>query len=372
MTPRPDRRTLLQMLTAGAMAARAAPSMAIAQAGASLGANAAERGILLGSAVTNECLSDKAYRDILFAQSRMLVPEWDMTFHFLRPQRGSFNTAPADQLVERARAAQIPIRGQTLIWDDNQPDWLRQLTKGELQSQFDRHIDETIAHFGSALYSWDVVNEPFWPGHGAPGGFRRGVWHEAMGPDYIIRAFRRARAAAPEMRLVLNEAQCERFDDLGNRFRPLLLGLVDRLLDQGVRLDAIGLQSHLQARVPFDAERFGAFLAEIAKRGLDIYCTEIDVNDEGLPDSIAGRDAAVAARLSEFLKVVLAEPRVRMLTFWQMGDRFSWYRSPYYLKGASAERRRVPARPCLYDDALNPKPAWHALADAFDERAPTP
>jgi endo-1,4-beta-xylanase len=301
------------MLTAGAMAARAAPSMAIAQAGASLGANAAERGILLGSAVTNECLSDKAYRDILFAQSRMLVPEWDMTFHFLRPQRGSFNTAPADQLVERARAAQIPIRGQTLIWDDNQPDWLRQLTKGELQSQFDRHIDETIAHFGSALYSWDVVNEPFWPGHGAPGGFRRGV--------------------------------C---------------------------LDAIGLQSHLQARVPFDAERFGAFLAEIAKRGLDIYCTEIDVNDEGLPDSIAGRDAAVAARLSEFLKVVLAEPRVRMLTFWQMGDRFSWYRSPYYLKGASAERRRVPARPCLYDDALNPKPAWHALADAFDERAPTP
>ena len=101
MTPRPDRRTLLQMLTAGAMAARAAPSMAIAQAGASLGANAAERGILLGSAVTNECLSDKAYRDILFAQSRMLVPEWDMTFHFLRPQRGSFNTAPADQLVER-------------------------------------------------------------------------------------------------------------------------------------------------------------------------------------------------------------------------------------------------------------------------------
>ena len=96
------------------------------------------------------------------------------------------------------------------------PAWIKVMSAAERRAYFDAYIDEVVARYSGKLHSWDVVNEPFWPGHKAPGGFRLGPWYDAFGgTDYIRRAFERAAKADSKTKLVLNEAQTERDDEVG-------------------------------------------------------------------------------------------------------------------------------------------------------------
>src|SRR5439155_16782 len=121
------------------------------------------------------------------------------------------------------------------------------------------YIEEVAARYISKLHSWDVVNEPFWPGHKAPGGYRLGPWYDTFGTGYVRRAFERVAMVDRKTKLVLNEAQSERDDEVGLTVRKGLLQLVDELKHAGVPLHAVGLQSHLQPRYPHDPGRFVEF-----------------------------------------------------------------------------------------------------------------
>jgi endo-1,4-beta-xylanase len=236
----------------------------------------------------------------------------------------------------------------------------------------DRHIDEVVGRYAGRLTSWDVVNEPFFPMHRQEGGYRRGPWLSAMGPGHIARAFRRAAAADPACKLVLNEAFCEQNDELGRSVRPLLLRLVGGLRQQGVPLHAVGLQAHLKPHLPFDDEEFAAYLAELAKFDVDIYITELDVDDSGLPDNPAERDRVVAARHGDFLTAVLKVPRVNTVITWHLADRYSWYKGlPWYPQEVGrrgGDRNRAP-RTHIFDTDLRPKAARAAVERALLTRA---
>ena len=169
-----------------------------------------------------------------------------------------------------------PLRNKT-IWrcaairssgTKTPPQWLRRKSGREIQYIFDQHIDKVAGRYAGKLHSWDVVNEPFWPGHGKQGGYRTGPWLEAMGPSYVKRAFLRTARADPAARLVLNEAHCERNDEVGKKIRAGMLRLVDDLLDAGVALHAVGLQGHLQPGKAFSDDAFTDFLWKLHERGL--------------------------------------------------------------------------------------------------------
>lgn len=157
----------------------------------------------------------------------------------------------------------------------------------ERKAFFDEYIEDVVGRYEGKLQSWDIVNEPFWPGHKAPGGYRLGPWYEAFGTDYVRRAFERAALVDKKTKFVLNEAQTERDDAVGRAVREGLLRLVDELKDAGVPLHAVGLQGHLQPRYPYDAGRFADFVHALAERKVDIYITEFDVRDDTFPDDIS-------------------------------------------------------------------------------------
>ena len=123
------------------------------------------------------------------------------------------------------------------------------------------------------------------------------------------RAFERVATVDRKTKLVLNEAQTERDDDVGLAVRRGLLQLVDELKHAGVPLHAVGLQRHLQPRYPHDPGRFTEFLHALAERGVDIYMTEFDVRDDTFPDDIAARDAMIAETAEKFLNNVLRRSR---------------------------------------------------------------
>ncbi len=360
-----DRR---QFFAGVAAAALVRPAMAQAAPVLNLGSIAAARGLAFGSAFDREVLEDPSYGQLIAEQCMVGALENSLKFDWLRPKGPDADYAVADQLVDLANSRGLAVRGTALIWNDWLPDWLEELDARAIASTMDRHIDETVGRYAGRVRSWDVVNEPFFPMHGMEGGYRKGLWFEAMGPDFIPRAFKRAQAADPSAQLVLNEAFCEQFDELGNSVRPPLKDLVARLKDQGIKLDAVGFQGHLKPYLPFDDTAFAAYLAEIAAMDVDLMITELDVDDSHLPDDAGTRDAAVAARVSQFLDAVLQVPRMKSVICWHLSDRYSWYRHADWYAEMVGESGGTPGRAPrshLFDADLKPKAAAEAAAETM-------
>ena len=234
----------------------------------------------------------------------------------IAPQPGTKHFETADRLLAFCNLRRVPMRGHCLIWNEWVPAWIKAVSTGERQRYFDSYIEEVVARYAGRLQSWDVVNEPFWPGHRAPGDFRLGPWYDAFGPDYIKRAFQRAALVDRNTKFVLNEAQTERDDELGLAIRRGLLKLVADLKNAGVRLDVVGLQGHLQPQYPHDPGRFRDFLDALSNLGVEIYITEFDVRDDTFPDDIEARDKAVARTAQRFLETTLRHPAVKAVITW--------------------------------------------------------
>lgn len=356
-----SRRGLLQMTAAGVAAANG--RIAMAAPTPSLGAMAAKNGYLFGAAAAEVIDKDAAYRDLYVTQTKIITTDVALKIGRIAPQPGPKHFESADRLLAFCDQHGIAMRGHCLIWNEWNPAWVKNMTANERRMYFDSYIEEVVARYSGKLQSWDIVNEPFWPGHNAPGGFRLGPWYDAFGPDYIRRAFERAARVDRTTKFVLNEAQTERDDELGLAVRRGLLKLVADLKNAGVRLDVVGLQGHLQPQYPHDPGRFNEFLHTLAGLGVDIYITEFDVSDDVFPDDIEVRDAAVARTARQFLEPTLRHPAVKALITWELADNYSFYRGIFRAKNPTAAR--LP-RPLPYDDRLQAKPLWGAIAQAFE------
>ncbi|MGP9813783.1 endo-1,4-beta-xylanase [Rhodopseudomonas sp. NSM] len=356
-----SRRRLLQMTAAGLATSSLRPADAAAPR--SLAAIAARNGIMFGSAAAQEIDKDAAYRELYVAQTKIITTDVAFKMSRIAPQAGPKQYGAADRLLAFCDQNKIAMRGHCLIWNESVPAWVKAMSVAERRSYFDSYIDEVVARYVGRLQSWDLVNEPFWPGHRAPGGFRVGPWYDAFGTDYILRAFRRAVAVDPKTPLVLNEAQTERDDEVGLAVRSGLLKLVADLKNAGAKLDVVGLQSHLRPQFPHDPGRFSEFLHQLADHGVDIYLTEFDVDDTSLPADIAERDAAVAQTAKRFLEPTLRHPAVKALITWQLADKYSFWRG-------MAKDKTWLARPLPYDDNLQPKPLWTTIAQALESAGP--
>ena len=347
-----------------ATAAFLLPRAARAQDMPTLAAAARKSGRIFGASIGEAALEVATYGDLYRREVALVTTDTALKFDVLRPTQADFAFAPADRIAEFAKTHDLLLRGHTLIWNENTPAWLRQLSSREIERVFDEHIETVVTRYAGRMQSWDVVNEPFWPGHGKPGGYRDGPWFAAMGPSYIKRAFDRARRFDPQAILCINEAHCEIENDWGAAIRPRLLQLVDDLLDKGAPVQAVGLQGHLQPQWPSDDDAFRLYLQRFGERGLDIYISELDVNDVGFAQAPPRRDAQVADRYERFLRHVLDEPRVKAVILWQLADRYSWYQTV----GGAYSRGRD-ARPLPYDALLRPTPAREAIMRALKHAA---
>src|ERR1700687_1311018 len=356
-----SRRRLLQLAAAGVAATNG--RIAAAAPTPSLGAIAASNGYLFGSAAAEVIDTDAAYRDLYVSQTRIVTTDVALKIGRIAPQPGPKHFESADRLLAFCDQHKIAMRGHCLVWNEWNPAWVTSMTTSERRKYFDSYIEEVVARYSGKLQSWDIVNEPFWPGHTAPGGFGVAPWYDSFGPDYIRRACERAALVDRATKFVLNEAQTERDDELGLAVRRGLLKLVADLKNAGVKLDVVGLQGHLQPQYPHDPGRFSEFLHALAGLGVDIYITEFDVCDDVFPDDIEARDADVARTAQQFLETTLRHPAVKALITWELADNYSFYRGMARAKNPVATR--LP-RPLPYDDRLQAKPLWGAIAQAFE------
>src|SRR5918997_2619456 len=131
---RPRARTALVLAAAGLLAATgAAFPPSAASAGTTLGASAAERGRYFGAAVAANKLSDSTYATILNREFNSVTPENEMKIDATEPQQGQFSFGNADRIVNHALGRGWQVRGHTLAWHSQQPQWMQPMEGAALR-----------------------------------------------------------------------------------------------------------------------------------------------------------------------------------------------------------------------------------------------
>ena len=148
-------------------AAGAAPGPGFAAARGAAGeaglrAAARGTGVRIGTAVDMTALAgDAPYRDAVAREFDTVTAENVMKWGLLEPQQGVYDWAPADRLVDFARAHGQQVRGHTLVWHSQNPAWLTEanFTPASCASCCASTSSRVLRHFRGKIWAWDVVNE---------------------------------------------------------------------------------------------------------------------------------------------------------------------------------------------------------------------
>ena len=315
-----------------------------------LGSAAASTGRYFGAALDPGLLDERAYRDLAATQLTAVTPENAMKWGPVERARGEFNWREADALVAFAKANGQKVRGHTLVWHSQLPPWLANgaFAPAELRDLMVAHIAAEAGRYKGAIYAWDVVNEPFTD----DGAWRKSIWYDAMGSNYVAIALKAARQADPEAKLYVNDYNVESDSP---KMRALY-DLVASLKRAGAPIDGVGLQSHFIAGAA--SKNIQSVMQKFASLGVDVAVTELDLRLRLPPDEKAL--ATQAAEYAAIARACRATPRCVGITTWGVSDDHSWV--PGFFAGYGA------ALP--FDAANRPKPAVAAMIAAFTDAAP--
>jgi endo-1,4-beta-xylanase len=333
--------SLVSLLSGLALLASVPPASA---ADAPLRDLAAAKGKVIGTAVTGSKLTG-TYGDLAGTQFNSLTPGNAMKWGSVEPTRGSHNWAEADQIVDFAEAHGQQVRGHTLVWHNQNPDWLTNgtWTPAQLSTLLNDHIATEVGRYKGRLAAWDVVNEPF----NEDGTYRQTLWYNGLGTGYIAQALTAARAADPAAKLYINDYNVE---GVGAK-STALYNLVKSLKAQGVPIDGVGLQAHLiVGQVPATLQQN---IQRFADLGVDVAITELDIRMT-LPSDSA-KLTQQAADYKAVVNACVAVARCAGVTVWGFTDSDSWVPSTFPGQGAATP----------YDENYAPKPAYYAIAEAL-------
>ncbi|KAG7151063.1 Endo-1 like protein [Verticillium longisporum] len=234
--------------------------------------------------------------------------KWDA----LEPSRGSFSFAGADFLVDWAQTNSKSIRGHTLVWHSQLPQWVKDVKDRD---------DLTTARFALGMLSTKSSNED--------GTMRSSVFSDVLGEDFVGIAVRAARAADPNAKLYINDYNLDRanYGKVNG-----LVSKVNKWITAGVPIDGIGSQTHLDADA---AGNIKGVLQQLASTQVsEVAITELDIK------------TAPAADFATVVGACLDVPKCKGITVWGVSDKDSW---------------RQGANPLLFDGDYNPKAAYTAI-----------
>lgn len=316
----------------------------------SLRSLAQNREIVIGAAVAiNPLRNEPVYREVLAREFSSLTAENVMKFRFLHPERDRYDFTDADTLVTFAEDNNMKVRGHTLVWHLELPQWLTEgnFTRQQLLQILRDHIYTVVGHYRGKVFAWDVVNE----GIGDNNQLRDTIWLKVIGPEYIDLAFRWAHEADPKARLFYNNYGGEGLGEKSDAIYNLVRGMVER----GVPIHGVGLQMHVGLNNAPPTADVAANIQRFAALGLDVHITEMDVKIQDGTGTQAERFAAQAKIYRDMLGVCLSKRNCKAFVLWGFTDKHSWI--PWFTKKPDAA--------LIFDRFYRPKPAYNALREVL-------
>ncbi len=322
---------------------------------------ALSKGLFFGTAVSDSQLRRPEFTPLVLDQCSILVAENQMKWRATHPEQGRFDFTQADFFMDFAASNHLHARGHNLCWHEHNPAWLDSaITQQNAVSLLTAHIQTVVGRYKGRIHSWDVVNEAIDPTHKNHHGLRNSLWLQNIGEDYIALAFRIAAETDPSALLTYNDYDIETDSSSQQAKREAVLDMLRRLTKKGVPIQALGVQSHLRTNEGTPTwSGLNKFLREIEKLHLQVFVTELDVDDSFMPADIPARDRQIAELYGSFVENILTHNSVKAILTWCLSDSHSW------LQNFRPRKDGLPQRPLPFDAQLNPKPAFLALRDAI-------
>lgn len=232
----------------------------------------------IGVGVSHRVLENPDDAALIRQNFGILTPENCMKPQGIQPREGEWNFAPTDQFMDFVRANELEAVGHCLVWakDDRTHQWMK-VEKGKpvpretLLKRIETHVDTVTKRYASAVTMWDVVNEALSDGD-SDELLRDSVYSRTTGIDFIVTAFKTARANDPDALLIYNDYNGHKPDK-----RKKLLTLLKKLKEAGAPVDAYGMQGHFE----FGDESLGQLretFDELRKIGIKVVVSELDID----------------------------------------------------------------------------------------------
>lgn len=266
--------------------------------------------------------------------------------------------------LEFAKQNGMQMRGHTLVWYSQTPDWFfrenyqkedsapladRETMLARMENYIQSVLTYVQENYPGVVYAWDVVNEAI-----LEDGFRKCLWVETVGEDYVEKAFTFAsRYAAEGISLFYNDYET---------YLPWKKELICRLILEPLRqkklIHGVGMQSHLNMQLP-ELKDYWDTICCFGKTGLEVQVTELDIhNAVNTPESMHEL-AERYKQVFELLVKAKMEQRadITAVTLWGTRDEESWLE--LYGKENSY--------PLLFHKEYEPKEAYTAVLSVSEE-----
>jgi endo-1,4-beta-xylanase len=314
---------------------------------------------LMGAAVTPRSLhgEDSA---LIVNQFNSLTAENAMKMGPIHPKENEYYWKGADSIVAFAKKHRLKMRGHTLCWHTQVPNWIFKTEQGDtvtkevLLQRLKDHITTVVNRYKGNIYAWDVVNEVIDDNDSIF--FRKTAWYKITGEDFIAKAFEYAHAADPKAILFYNDYNTE-----NPKKRDKIFQMVKKLKDAGVPIHGVGLQGHWSINNPTQQE-LEKSIQMFSSLGLQVQITELDVSVytgrqggqmiQGQRDTSATFTPEMEQLQREKYKMAFEvfrkyRDKITGVTFWNVSDRYSWL-----------DRRGRKNYPLLFDTNRQPKKAY--------------
>lgn len=262
----------------------------------------------------------------------------------------------AVKMLEWCSENNMAMRGHTLIWYSQTPDWIfyenfdtsaalvsREVMLARMESYI-RQVFELLESMGylDDFYAYDVVNEA-WMEDGSK---RDSLWLKTIGDDYLWQAFYIADKYAPDYIDLY-------YNDYNEQYKTdTLYNFVQTLVDKdgNYLIDGIGLQAHLYT--DDDMNTYFNTVEKLGSLGLKVNLTELDVCLGSWKTVKSANETNLKEQGRYYYNLIhgllqrVEEGKVTMdsLTFWGFADHLSW---------------RKNASPLLLDKNMTPKYAYY-------------
>lgn len=326
----------------------------------------AEHGLKAGTCLNTTMIGTARYEQMVLENFSSVTMENDMKPDAILDQAES--QAKGDiavhfkgntvKLLDWAKKNGMAMRGHTLIWHSQTPDWIfhedfdsskplvtREVMLARMESYFKQVFDYLIENdYADMFYAYDVANECWME----DGSMRQSNWLATIGEDYLWQAFNIAQKYAPDNIALF-------YNDYNEQFKTeTLVNFVNSLKDDegNYIIDGIGFQAHLYTED--DLDQYFETVDALSALGITIELTELDVCLGRYQHYLSTSDENLRVQGQFYYNLVngllsridAGTLKMDSLTIWGFADRMSW---------------RSEGNPLVFNIALKPKYSYFGI-----------
>lgn len=251
----------------------------------------------------------------------------------------------------------IEPREHALAYEAFFPEWIKDKDTFTVKKELIKRYKDIAERYAGKIPTIEVTNEMFWP---------KGVTSFYDDDDYVEWCFKEAEKYFPYNKLAINESSQIWYEH--GRNRDTYYMEIERALNKGARIDALGFQFHMFYPWEEELERTERvynpyqqykILDRYADFNLPIQITEVTI--PAYSDSREDED--LQAELVEALfSIWFSHPNVEQIIYWNLVDGYA-YNAP---QGDMTSGENY-YRGGLMGFDLTPKPAYRTIQRLFQE-----